>query len=139
VAVINKKKFLNKCFNGKYLPVEGLKEKNSLPQSIHGCYSFINIDPNPCKEYIVCPGCHMLYDQSVQSLLNPESARCSFIEFPDHPQVQFRQPCNTILLRQVQKRGKEEFRARKIYYYFGLHRALSILLNRHNFLKMCNA
>ena len=123
--------------------VPELKEKINLPQSIHGCYSFLSVNPNPCKEYIVCPGCHMLYDRSVQSLtlgtsLNPESARCSFVEFPNHPQRRFRQPCNTILLHHVQRKGRNEFRPRKLYYYFGLHQALSVLLSRPNFLNMCN-
>lgn len=129
---------------GTAFGIPELKQNIHLPQSIQGCYSFMNVDSNPCKEYIVCPGCNVLYDQSVKSLTqgtssNPESARCSFTEFPNHPQRRFRQPCNTILLQKVQRKKKNEFRPRKIYYYFGLKRALLVLLSRPNFLNMCNA
>lgn len=80
------------------------------PQSIRGCYSYINLDPHIYREYIVCPGCHMLYDHTVTSLtsgtsINPQSTKCSFIEFPNHPQERFRQPCNTILLQKVQRKN----------------------------------
>ena len=121
-----------------------LKSELYLPQSIHGCYSFLDLSESPFKEFIVCPSCNMLYGSAIHRLIHgtssqPQSAKCSFIEFPNHPQRRFRLPCSTVLLNQVQKRNRISFKPRKIYYYYGLQPALSILLNRPNFLTMCNA
>ena len=121
-----------------------LKSELNLPRSIHGCYSFMDLSENPFKEFIVCPSCNMLYGSAVHTLVHGtsslrQSAKCSFIEFPNHPQRRFRLPCGTVLLNRVQKRSQVSFKARKIYYYYGLQPALSILLNRPNFLTMCNS
>ena len=106
---------------GSMFNIPELNEKAHLPQSINGCYSFTNLDPDPYQVYVVCPKCHMLYDQSVQSLtvgtsINPESKKCSFVEFPEHPQSRYREPCNTTKV-QYQKNGKYDFKPRKVYYY----------------------
>lgn len=106
---------------GTAFGVNELKQPVHFPQSIHGCYSYLNLDPTPYKEYVVCPSCHTLYDQSLKPLVlgtsrNPQSARCSVVEFPDHPQQRFRQPCNTFLLHSVQKKQNKIFKPRKVYY-----------------------
>ena len=129
---------------GNAFSVKELKQPVHFPQSIQGCYSYINLDPTPYKEYVACPSCHTLYDQSLKPLVlgtsrNPQSARCSVVEFPDHPQRRFRQQCNAILLHSVQKKQKLLFKPRKVYYYFGIKRALPILLSRPNFISICNA
>lgn len=129
---------------GTAFGVTELEQPIHFPQSVHGCYSYVNLDPTPYKEYVVCRSCHTLYDQSLQPLIlgttrNPESAKCLVIEFPNHPQQRFRQPCGTVLLHNVQKKQKLVFKPRKIYYYFGIKRALPILLSRPGFLNTCNA
>lgn len=53
---------------GTAFGVPELKTKFYFPQSLHGCYSYMNVSSNSCKEYIVCPGCNMLYNESMQSL-----------------------------------------------------------------------
>lgn len=116
-----------------------------FPVSIRGSYSLLNLSAAPYREFIVCPSCHLLYDSKPQSLIiglsrQRESAKCSYVEFPEHPQRRFREKCNTALLCRVKRSGINEviFKPRRIYYYYGLKRALSILLNRKGFLKLCN-
>lgn len=145
-AVVMLLRFLKHLFFaiGTAFGIPELKQEEHFPKSIHGCYSFINLDATPYKQYVVCPSCHLLYDQNTQQLTigtsrNPESSKCSFIEFPNHPQLRFRKKCDTILLNKVLKRNNIIFKPRKIYYYFGIKRALPILLNRPNFLNACNA
>lgn len=121
-----------------------LKSELYLPQSIHGCYTFLDLSENPFKEFIVCPSCNMLYGSAIHRLVNgtssqPQSAKRSFVEFPSHPRRRFRLPCSTVLLNQVQTKNRISFKPRKVYHYYGLQPALSILLNRPNFLTMCNA
>ena len=123
--------------------VAELQNRIEFPLSIHGCYSFVNLDAEPYNSYIVCPSCNMLYGDKVEPLIlgtssNPESARCSFIEFPDHPQARFRLPCNRTLLQKINRNGKLGLKPRKMYYYFGIKRALSVLFARPKFLNMCN-
>ena len=88
---------------GNTFGVPDLKEGIYFPQSLHGCYSYLDLPAKYYKEYIVCPTCHFLYDSSVQNLIvgtaqRQVSEKCSFVEFPNHPQERFRLPCNTILL-----------------------------------------
>ena len=125
---------------GTAFNVPDLKSELYLPQSIHGCYSFLDLSESP---FIVCPSCNMLYGLAIHRLVHGtssqrQSAKCSFTEFPNHPQRRFRLPCSAILLNQVQRRNQISFKPRKIYYYYGLQPALSILLNQPNFLMMCN-
>ena len=128
---------------GQSFGVPSLSREIYLPQSIPGCYSYLQLNSTPFKEYTVCPTCHMLYDQEMQTLVTRtstsyQSIACSFVEFPNHPQRRFRLPCNTVLLNNVKRRKEQVFRPRKIYYYYGLKAALCTLVKRPNFLNICN-
>jgi len=123
---------------GTSFGVPELRNGVHFPQSLPGCYSFLDLNATPYKEYVVCPACHMLYDPNTQTLIlgtsrRQVSAKCSFVGFPNHPQRRFRLPCDNILLNQVQKKNEITFKLRKIYYYYGVKAALSILLNHPNF------
>lgn len=116
----------------------------SSPLSVQGSHSLIGCSQKPFKEFVVCPTCHLLYDLEVHPLIegttrNKESVKCKYIKFPDHTQLRFRMPCNTILMTNVIKgKSKQAFRARKTYCYYGLKAALAHLLNRPAFLTTCN-
>ena len=105
-----------------------------MPLTIKGCYSLLNLNPFPCKVYTVCPSCHLLYD----FIDKHEHATCKFIEFPHHPQQRFRQPCNTVLFNKILKGNQSQLKPKKVYYYYGIEAALSVLLSRPNFLNYCN-
>ena len=48
-----------------------LKSELYLPQSIiHGCYSFLDLNESPFKEFIVSPSCNMLYGSAVHRLVH---------------------------------------------------------------------
>ena len=88
---------------GNSFNIPNIKSEIYFPQSIPGCYNYLNLDSNPFKQYVVCPTCHLLYDQKVQALItrtgtSSQSVLCNFVEFPEHPQHRFRHPCNTALL-----------------------------------------
>ena len=83
------------------------KDDIQFPKTIHGCYSFLKQNKSPCTEFIACPSCHMLYDQSILvSSTRTQIPKCSFVEFPNHPQQRFRQPCNATLLNVILKKQK---------------------------------
>ena len=105
---------------GTSFGVPELRNGVPFPQSLPGCYSFLDLNATPYKEYVVCPACHMLYDPNTQTLIlgtsrRQVSAKCSFVGFPNHPQRRFRLPCDTILLNQVQKKNEITFKPRKIH------------------------
>lgn len=83
---------------GTSFGVPELRNGVHFPQSLPGCYSFLDLNATPYKEYVVCPACHMLYDPNTQTLIlgtsqRQVSAKCSFVGFPNHPQRRFRLPC----------------------------------------------
>ena len=125
---------------GGVFQISELETAEKFPQSIQGCYSFLNLEKKPYKEYIVCPSCHMLFNINTLSMTTRrlETIKCSFVEFPNHPQMHFRLPCNTTLFNQVQNKRGREYKPRRIYYYYGLKAALNILLSNSNFMEFCN-
>ena len=129
---------------GKHLKIPTLQQGINLPLSLNGCRSLVGIKHRPYKEYVVCP-CHMLFDPEAPQLIkgttaNRRSVMCKNLMFPNHPQARFRMPCNTMLMNTVKKIGnKIDFRARKIYCYYGLKAALNHLLTRPALLSMCNS
>ena len=108
-------------------------EESLFPVTIKGCYSVLDLNYSPYNKYIFCPSCHLRYDCNTQALVSGttnmrESLKCQFVEFPNHPQQRFRNPCNTALL--TLKGQIVQFKPRKVYYYFGIMSALSLLLMR---------
>ena len=90
-----------------------------IPLSIRGCYSLLGMKETPFRRYTVCPSCHLLYDSDklLSSNTRAEEFKCTFVEFPNHPQARFRLPCNSRLFDKVQKKHGIHFKSRKLYYY----------------------
>ena len=110
-----------------------------FPKTIRGCYSLLKQRKSLCAEFITCPSCHMLYDQSILALsTRREIPKCTFIEFPDHPYLRFRQPCNSTLLNSTLIKGKLKLKPKKLYYFYGIKASLCAMLLRNNFLNICN-
>ena len=92
-----------------------------FPKTIHGCYSLLKQKKCRCVEFIACPSCHMLYDQSMLALsTRRQLPKCTFIEFPNHPYLRFRQPCNSTLLNSTLIKGKLKLKPKKLYYFYGI-------------------
>ena len=70
-----------------------------LPNSIYSARKMVGNQRDNFNRYVCCPKCQTLYscvNDCVMSLPggNKESKKCSFVQFPSHPQTQHRQPCN---------------------------------------------
>ena len=112
-------KFLSAFFTvlGKFCPLVELLAR-AFPSSLHTLRKKIGLEDSYMK-YIVCPKCEFIYQRAdcidaVGSLQH--SKRCSYIKFPDHPHLQRRKSCGTLLLKTVElKSGK------KILYPFKLY------------------
>ena len=110
-----------------------------FPKTMHGCYSLLKQKKSFCVEFIACPSCHMLYDQSILAISTRRHLpKCTFVEFPDHPYLRFRQPCNSTLLNSTLVKGKLKLKPKKLYYFYGIKASLCAMLLRKNFLNICN-
>lgn len=113
----------------------------NFPQTIYGCYSFLNQEKSGYSEYIACPSCHILYDKRLiptTFTVRQEIPKCTYVEFPNHPQLRFRKPCDELLLSVVKKGGqKVELKPRRVYYYYGIKASLNAMLLRED-LKLIN-
>lgn len=123
---------------GKSFTVPALQHDIYLPQSLHGYSSLVGVAQMPFKEYVVCPLCHMLYDPLIHNLMEEagstkRSVQCKFVKFPSHSQTQFPLSCNTILMTEIKRSRRVNFRARKTYCYCGLKLPLNTFSNvRHS-------
>ena len=103
----------------------------NIPLSIRGCYSLLGLKATPFRQYTVCPSCHLLYNSDIllSSCTRTEEIKCTFVEFPNHPQARFRLPCDSRLFDKVQKKHAIHFKSRKVYYYYGSYKACIRKLN----------
>ena len=104
---------------------------DTLPLTLYGVHKEILGNDIKFTEYMVCPKCHSLYDLDacVITIGSKKSSRtCEYIEFPQHPQRSFRQPCGTTLLRTIRRQSKVTFKPFKVYCYQSLKNATARLL-----------
>lgn len=107
----------------------------NFPQTIYGCYSFLKQKKCSYNEYIACPSCHILYDKQIvpaKFSIRDQIPKCTFVEFPQHPQLRFRKPCDELLLHIIKKGQNVEVKARRVYYYYGIKASLNAMLLRED-------
>ena len=98
--------------------------------------------PNDYVEYMVCPKCNSLYDQSecvIDRRKKKESKRCTHVMFPNHPHRSKRNPCNEILLKRVKIGSQYILIPRKVYVYCSVQQSLKNLARRKDFLNKCDS
>ena len=92
--------------------------------------------------FVVCPKCHSLYTlkDCIITRRNgmTESAKCSFVQYPNHPQLFRRTKCNTFLLKMVKHGSKSKLIPRAVYAYKSLELSLAKLCNQPAFVEKCN-
>ena len=87
-----------------------------------------------CKfeRFVCCPNCRSIYSLQDCIIKHPngslESKKCSFVGFPNHPQVQHCKPCEAVLMKNVKSsNGKVILYPKLIYAYKSITE--SLLLN----------
>ena len=91
--------------------------------------------------YVVCPKCDSIYDYddciATTAFGKKESKKCRFISSPNHPHASRRQECKALLLKKVRAGKDYKLVPIKEYPYQPLSRSISYLVQRSNFLKVC--
>ena len=90
------------------------------------------------KKYCVCPSCHSIYDNiEIEEISgNTISRKCSYIEFPSHPQRAHRTKCGTELMKRVRVGNKYKLIPRMVY---SIRNSLEKLAARPGFLQSCES
>ena len=112
----------------------------TFPVTLHGTHKKIIANDISFTEYVVCLKCHSLYDRDsciIVSGSNKYSRKCEYIQFPNHPQRSYREPCGTILMKSIRKTSGITFKPFKTYSYQSIRDAILRLLKRPGFLEDC--
>ncbi len=68
-----------------------------MPHNIKAARKYVSRNASEFKQYACCPKCfNILYERG-----KPEVNECPYIKFPNHPQIQHRQSCNTLLTKTI--------------------------------------
>ena len=110
-----------------------------LPQNVYFMRKLLGRKSSEITCFVVCPKCHSLYDSIVTHRTGiTESAKCSFVQYPNHPQWFRRSKCNTILMKTVKHGSKSKLIPRSVYAYKSLESSLTRLYNQPGFVERCN-
>ena len=114
----------------------------TLPRNTAAARKVTGQDKEPFERWVCCPKCHSIYtlQQSKVTEANGQtvSMQCGYVQFPEHPQMRFRQPCGTVLLKSVRSPyGSTSLQPRLLYCYNSLIKAIGEMLKRPHFLEKC--
>ena len=103
-------------------------------RKIFGCNSALRM-------YAVCPKCSAVYElkDCIVKHRNglEESAKCIYVQYPNHPHISRHEKCNTILLKRVKCGSSYKLRPRKVYVYNSIRYSLEKLFGRPGFSEKC--
>ena len=125
--------------------LQALKEFAShLPRTVHAARKLLGRGQDSFTKWVCCPSCSSLYriEECMVSLPDgsKSSRRCSYIQFPDHPQVCRRKPCDTLLMKTVRtSTGTTYLYPRQMYCYNSLVRSLKERVHQTGFIDKCEA
>ena len=133
-------KFLSILFKvlGQTSPVAAILEKSFFSSFSVMCKNIYH--DQAFVKYIVCSSCNQIYqlDDCVYTVGSQKySKKCTYVEYPQHPQLRRRQPCGYLLLKTVEissKSSKKKLFPFKIYCYQSLEISLKRLLLRQEFI-----
>ena len=112
-----------------------------FPDTLYKARKYVGFDKDDFFKFVVCPKCTRLftYDQAYVTKNGiRESNKCDFVEYPNHPQLRFREPCGATLMKTVVSADgrKTSLYPHKTYCYQSLKISLQRLLERE---EICTA
>ena len=113
-----------------------------IPDNIKSARNTLGNSRDRFDRYVCCPGCDSLYRMSDCVLKKSngtlESAECTFIRFPLHPQRCHRKPCAVRLMKEIKHAsGRKSFYPKRVYCYRSVIDSLQELLLRPSFAEQC--
>lgn len=113
-----------------------------FPGSVYLLWKKIGLKKDNFTKYVVCRKCFSIYLYN-DCLMNLEgetvSAKCPFVEYPNHTQPARRRPCGELLLKSVTLLdGTKKLYPFKSYCYKPIQESLQDLVKRPGFEDLCN-
>jgi hypothetical protein len=119
----------------RYLLV--LIDKNTysnFPKSLYMACKLFGISDQIIK-YATCKKCCKIY--ALKDLPIDKPYHCTFQDFPNHPMVNLRSPCNGIITKQLLKDNKLTYQPSLIYPIANINQQLRRLYNIKGFKESC--
>ena len=115
---------------------------SKLPTTMYKAKMVIKVKGDSFSKYATCYKCSSIYPLEQCKVTLPDksivSCKCTHVEFPYHPQLHFRQPCNELLMKNVKSSsGTITLYPHGMFCYRSLIESLQFLLNRPNFVEKC--
>ena len=110
------------------------------PKSRYMAQRYVGVESSFTK-FVLCPKCFKLhsFENAKEKVGSQEtSKRCDFVQYPNHPHLSRRGPCNTVLLKSVEVlSGRSFLHPHKIYCYKSLTSTLQEFLLHPGFIQEC--
>ena len=115
---------------------------NTLPKTLHLAKKILGPRRDMFLKHTTCPKCKSLYNTEDCRIVLPDktvvSKKCSHVEFPLHPQLARRRPCETVLLKTVRTSAGTTFLyPRNLFCYKELTGSLYDFVSRPDFIDQC--
>lgn len=95
---------------------------SKLLANLRAARNAVSNGENKFEKFMCCPTCRSIYQWKgcITELPNGsfESKFCNFVLFPNHPQVQHRKPCDTILMKKVKSSNRRLILYPKLIYTY---------------------
>ena len=112
-----------------------------FPISLYLARKYFDLEKDNFVKYVVCPSCHSIYlydDCLVKETTREMVKKCSYVEFPRHPNKSFRRKCGHDLLKRVTLRnGKIKYYPFKVYCYKSVTESIVTLLKQQRMQDLC--
>lgn len=106
-----------------------------FPSSLYTAKKKLGI-PTSVIQYAACGKCHKLYD--IDQINKTEVQTCSFINYPNHSIVRFRQECNNPLTKKIDSSNNDPtFRPIMTFPLVNIRQQLTLFFCRNDFEKSC--
>ena len=113
---------------------------NEFPKTIYSLKRSFGM-VHEFDRYCVCTSCNTLYTEEASKITRPNnsqiSQRCSYIEYPNHPQKSRRIKCGVELMKIVKIQGNDYLYPRKLFVFNSISRSLKKLAARPGFFESC--
>ena len=107
-----------------------------IPKNVY----FLKKETGLCT-YVVCPKCYTLYNVEHciirQTNGTVESAKCTFVHYPNHPHISRRGKCNALLMKRAKHGSSYRLIPCKVFTYNSLKVSLTKLFGTSGFSYKC--
>ena len=145
VAISTLFKFLKMMFSSlaEILKSENLMEiSKNFPDTLSKALKVNYISRENFQKYVTCQQCHCTYPHEISVSRVQETdgiVRCTFVQFPRHPQRRMRSPCQSPLVKIIKTTsGRRILRPIKVFCYKSITESIGEMVQKPGMLDLFN-